>query len=117
MWYGIDWLSTPCPSGQENVVPAFQTLKQPVQAVERLQSRLMLYARQAKSHSMRTLAMPRSRNCRSPIALLMMPKTGSTLSKRACHRCACPLQLVTFSRMAINRGSTTFLAGFFLGGR
>ena len=54
----------------------------PLQAVVRLQSRLMLYARQTKSHSMRTLGMPRSRNCRRPIALLMMPKTGSTLAAR-----------------------------------
>jgi len=54
----------------------------PLQVVERLQIRLMLYARQAKSHSMRTFAMPRSRNCRSPIALLMSPNTGSTLEAR-----------------------------------
>ena len=53
-----------------------------LQAVLRLQSRLMLYARQAKSHSIRTLAMPRSRNCRSPIALFMIPNTGSTLAAR-----------------------------------
>ena len=43
---------------------------------------LMFHAIVTKFHSPRTEANPRNRNCRKPIADLMMPNTGSTVCLR-----------------------------------